>query len=156
MPRDIRPTKQRGALLLEGLIGILLFSIGILAVVALQGTATKAVTQAKFRSDASFLADQLIGQVWANRTNAATYAYCGVGATPAVLNGWVAQVNGRLPNSANYPPCVQVAPTVYAGPPAYTAYQVNVTLFWQTADEWNSVPKPPAHRLTFSTLIPCC
>jgi type IV pilus assembly protein PilV len=156
MTRDIQSTKQRGSLLLEGLIGILLFSVGILAVVALQGTATKAVTQAKFRSDASFLADQLIGQVWANRTNAAAYAYCGTGATPAVLNAWVTQVNARLPNSATYQPCVQVTPTVYAGPPAYTAYQVNVTLFWQMPDEYNSSPRPPAHGLTFSTLIPCC
>src|SRR5262245_66346784 len=113
MTCNMRPTKQRGALLLEGLIGILLFSIGILAVVALQGTATKAVTQAKFRSDASFLADQLIGQVWANRTSAAGYAYCGGGAAPAVLTKWITDVNARLPNSVTYKPCVQVTPTNY-------------------------------------------
>ena len=157
MTRNMRPTKQRGALLLEGLIGILLFSIGILAVVALQGSATKAVTQAKFRSDASFLADQLIGQVWANRTNAATYAYCGGGAAPGVLTKWITDVNARLPNSVTYKPCVQVTPTNYAsGPMAYSANQVNVTLSWQTPDEFNSVPKPPAHSLTFSSLIPFC
>src|SRR5258705_5738015 len=56
MNHDIRAA-QRGGLLLEALIGILLVSIGILAVVALQASATKAVTEAKFRSDASFLAD---------------------------------------------------------------------------------------------------
>jgi type IV pilus assembly protein PilV len=142
-------------LLLEALIGILLFSIGILAVVALQTSAMKAVTQAKMRSDAGYLADQIIGQIWANRTNAATYVYP-VGAPPAAVAAWVAQVNASLPNAGTYPPQVVVTPTAYAGPPAYTAYQVTVTLSWQMPDEFNTVPRPPAHALTFSTVIPCC
>jgi len=155
MIHDIRLKKQRGVLLLEALIGILLFSIGILAVVALQGSAIKAVTQAKFRSDASFLADEIIGQIWANRTNAATYVYP-VGSPPAAVAAWVNQVQQSLPNAATYPPTVTVAPTVYGGPPAYTAYQVTVTISWQLPDEFNAVPKPAAHKLTFSTVIPCC
>ena len=155
MTRDVRPARQRGVLLLEALIGILLFSIGILAVVALQASATKAVTQAKFRSDASLLADQIIGQIWANRTNAAAYVYP-VGSPPADLAAWVNQVKARLPNAAVYQPVVAIAPTTYAGPPAYTAYQVTVTLSWQMPDEFNTVPRPPAHSLAFTTLIPCC
>jgi type IV pilus assembly protein PilV len=151
---DVRAA-QRGGLLLEALIGILLFSIGILAVVALQGSATKAVTEAKFRSDASFLADQLVGQIWANRANTATYAYAG-GTAPAVLATWINLVNTRLPNSINYPPSVQVTPTAYAGPPTYTANQITISLFWQLPDEFNAVPRPPAHSLTFTTSIPCC
>jgi len=142
--------------LLEGLIGILLFSVGILAVVALQGSATKAVTQAKFRSDASLLADQLIGQIWSNRSNATAYAFCGGGGAPAVLNNWMTEVNTRLPNSNVYPPCVAVVPTVYAGPPAYTANQVTVTLSWQLPDELARVPTPPPHSVTFSTVINWC
>jgi len=155
MTRDVRPARQRGVLLLEALIGILLFSIGILAVVALQASATKAVAQAKFRSDASLLADQIIGQIWANRTNAAAYVYP-VGSPPADLAAWVNQVKARLPNAAVYQPVVAIAPTTYAGPPAYTAYQVTVTLSWQMPDEFNTVPRPPAHSLAFTTLIPCC
>jgi len=155
MNRYMHLKKQRGVLLLEALIGILLFSIGILAVVALQGSAIKAVTQAKFRSDASFLADEIIGQIWANRTNAPTYVYP-VGAPPASVAAWVNQVQLSLPNAATYPPTVAVAPTVYGGPPAYTAYQVTVTISWQAPDEFNAVPKPAPHKLTFSTVIPCC
>jgi type IV pilus assembly protein PilV len=155
MIRGVRPARQRGVLLLEALIGILLFSIGILAVVALQASATKAVTQAKFRSDASLLADQIIGQIWANRTNATSYAYP-VGSPPADLAAWVNQVKASLPNAAVYQPVVAVAPTVYIGPPGYTAYQVTVTLSWQMPDEYNTVPRPPAHRVAFTTLIPCC
>ena len=148
-------TRQRGSLLLEGLIGILLFSIGILAVVALQGSAIKEVTQAKFRSDAGFLADQIVGEIWANRANAAAYAYAG-GTPSPVLQAWVQEVDSRLPNAASYPPTVTVTSQAYAGPPAYTAYQVSVTLFWQMPDEYNSSPRPPAHSLTVTTSIPCC
>ncbi|HTS54530.1 MAG TPA: type IV pilus modification protein PilV [Burkholderiales bacterium] len=155
MTSNIRFKNQRGVLLLEALIGILLFSIGVLAVVALQTAAIKAVTEAKFRSDASFLADQIIGQIWANRTNAATYVYP-VGSPPAAVAAWVNEVQSGLPNAATYPPQVVVTPTAYAGPPAYTAYQVTVTLSWQLPDEFNAVPRPPAHTLTFSTSIPCC
>ena len=154
MNHDIRAA-QRGGLLLEALIGILLFSIGILAVVALQGSATKAVTEAKFRSDASFLADQLVGQIWANRANATTYAYVG-GTAPPVLANWIGLVNARLPNSITYPPSVtgdshRVCRAAYVhGQPGH--HQP----VWQLPDEFNAVPRPPAHSLTFSTSIPCC
>ena len=156
MTHAIRFTSQRGSLLLEGLIGILLFSIGILAVVALQGSAVKEVTQAKYRSDASFLADQLIGQMWANRTNTATFAFGGAGPVPGALANWVQQVQGRLPNSGTYLPKVAVTTTAYPGPPTYTAYQVTITLFWQTPEEFNSAPKPPPHDMTVSTTVTCC
>lgn len=75
---------QRGVLLLEALIAILLFSFGILAVAALQATAIKNVTQAKYRSDAAFLNAEIIGQMWANRNNVPTYSYAG-GAAPASI-----------------------------------------------------------------------
>ena len=155
MTQKFCTAKQHGALLLEALIGILLFSIGILSVVALQATAMKEVTQAKMRSDAGLLANQLIGQIWANRSNAATYAYCS-GTAPALLTAWITEVNARLPNSTTYKPCVQVVQTAYAGPPAYTSNVVTVTLSWQMPEEYNRSPRPPAHSLTFSTLIPCC
>ena len=149
-------TAQRGVLLLDAMIGILLFSLGVLAIVSLQGTAAKQVGQAKFRSDASFMADQLIGQMWANRTNIAAYAYSGTGSAPSVLSNWITEVNPRLPNATAYPPQIIVTPTVYGGPPAYTSYQVTVTLFWQMPDEFNSSPRPAPHNLSFVTTIPCC
>jgi type IV pilus assembly protein PilV len=61
---------QTGSVLLEALIAILIFSIGILALVGMQATAINAVADAKYRSTAGYLADQIIGTVWANRTSA--------------------------------------------------------------------------------------
>lgn len=58
------PGQQRGVMLLEALVAILIFSIGILAIVGLQATSISLSTDAKYRSDASMLANQIIGMMW--------------------------------------------------------------------------------------------
>ena len=58
------PPRQSGIVLLEGLIAILIFSLGILAVVGLQAVAVKQVSDARYRSDAALLANQLLGTMW--------------------------------------------------------------------------------------------
>ncbi|MEE8253990.1 MAG: hypothetical protein V3S58_00090, partial [Nitrosomonadaceae bacterium] len=54
--------EQRGAMLLEALIAILIFSMGILALMGMQVTAINTVSESKYRSDAGFLANRIIGQ----------------------------------------------------------------------------------------------
>ncbi len=147
---------QRGVMLLEALIAMLLFSLGILAVVGLQAQSIAQVGQAKYRADAAFLADQLIGQMWSNRANVPAYAYPATGAPPAVLATWVNQVAAALPGANAFPPRVTVAATPYAGPPAYTAYTVTVSVFWQTPEEANAAVRPPPHTFTTTAYIQCC
>jgi type IV pilus assembly protein PilV len=55
--------------ILEALIAILIFSIGILALVGMQAMAISNVADAKYRSTASFLANQIVGTIWATRLN---------------------------------------------------------------------------------------
>jgi type IV pilus assembly protein PilV len=62
-------TQQTGSMILEAMIAILIFSMGILALVGMQATAINGVADAKYRSTAGFLADQIIGTVWATRKN---------------------------------------------------------------------------------------
>ncbi len=62
-------TQQTGSVILEAMIAILIFSVGILALVGLQATAISNVADAKYRSAAGFLADQIVGTVWATRLN---------------------------------------------------------------------------------------
>jgi type IV pilus assembly protein PilV len=59
-----RQHKQTGFMLLEGLLAILIFSLGILAVVGLQARSIGHSTLAKYRNDASFAANKLIGLMW--------------------------------------------------------------------------------------------
>jgi type IV pilus assembly protein PilV len=64
---------QLGFSLIEGLIAIALFSFGVLAIMNLQAQTIKHGGEAKYRIDASFLANQLVGQMWADRANLADY-----------------------------------------------------------------------------------
>ena len=64
---------QSGVVLLESLIGILIFSMGILALAGLQATMLKNTTDAKYRSDASYLIQQQLGFMWANPNSLADY-----------------------------------------------------------------------------------
>ncbi|MBK8577809.1 MAG: type IV pilus modification protein PilV [Candidatus Accumulibacter sp.] len=67
MNRPPNTTKaQAGVMLLEALIAILIFSLGILSLVALQGTSIQLTSDAKYRTDATLLANRLIGQMWAS------------------------------------------------------------------------------------------
>lgn len=50
--------------MLEALIAILIFSLGILAIVALQAISMKLAGDAKYRSDASLLAEELLAKMW--------------------------------------------------------------------------------------------
>ena len=152
MKTNLSVNKQAGVLLLEALIAILLFSIGILAVVGLQANAIKNVAQSQYRSEAALLADQLIGEMWANRANLASYAYAG-GAQPPVLSRWITQTEA-LPHGSTYRPIVTVAGTAGVGPSPYTSFQISVTVFWQSPDERKANAVPHSHTAT--AVIPCC
>src|SRR5437016_3570797 len=55
---------QTGAYLLEALIGILVFSFGILGIVGLQAQAIRVTNDAEMRAEAIYLANSLISQMW--------------------------------------------------------------------------------------------
>jgi len=115
-------TGERGATLLEALIGILIFSVGILALVGMQALAIKHMSDAKYRSDAAFFANEIIGQMWVNRGSLGSYAYAGSGTPPAAIDNWVTSVQNALPGvtAAANRPIITVAGTT-----------VTVTVRWQ-------------------------
>lgn len=104
--------QQHGVMLLEALIGILIFSVGILAMVGMQAAAFSASADAKNRAEAAAFANQIISDIWmgVDRTSTASLitslnsfqlntggtdcAFSGGQAdgTNAVLAGWVSGV----------------------------------------------------------------
>lgn len=64
---------QRGVVLIEALIAILIFSIGILGIVGMQANMVKNTSDSKFRADAAYIAQQRIGMMWAEPDNILTY-----------------------------------------------------------------------------------
>lgn len=116
-------------MLLEALIAVLIFSMGILAIVGMQAAAVKASSDAKYRSDASMVANQLIGQMWvSNRTPAVLQASFqgGGGVDGASYTAWLADVQAALPGSATNPPLVTVNPATSV---------VTITVFWLAPGE---------------------
>ena len=105
---------QRGSVLLEALISVLVFSLGILALVSMQTAAARSTIDAKYRADAAFLANQIIGSVWGEAPgNRADYVN-GIDATQAGASGcqaggaatrspealaWLGQVARLLPEA---------------------------------------------------------
>lgn len=89
--------QQRGLVLLEGLIAILIFSMAILAVVGLQGTAINKSADAQYRADAAFLANQLLAQMWVHAGSGVLTAASGIQPGNAAASGVAA-----APNLFNY------------------------------------------------------
>lgn len=69
------PGAQAGVSLIEALVAILVFSLGILGLVSILAVSVENSSQAKYRADASFVANRLIGEMWSgNRGSLGTYA----------------------------------------------------------------------------------
>lgn len=147
-----RPTpsvrSQRGMMLLEGLIAILIFSLGVLAMIGMQAVSVSQTSQAKYRVDASLLANKLIAQMWsdlpANRPDYATGL--------ARFNTW--QANEFV---ANMPPSSSATVTIVdypatqlttPGAPAVKGYRVTVNIQWRAPNEPTTVP---VHRYVTTT-----
>lgn len=64
MTRAVNPVPQGGFMLIEALIAILIFSVGIASLIGLQSMAARYSTDAKFRSTAGYLASQCLAQIW--------------------------------------------------------------------------------------------
>ncbi|MDW8469901.1 MAG: hypothetical protein RML56_13975 [Burkholderiales bacterium] len=126
------PRTQSGVMLLEALLGILIFSIGILALLGMQAAAMRYTVDAKYRSEASFLADEIIGVMWGDPANLASYETANCPSTPR-CNEWLARVQSRLPNASG-----ANAPTIVVD--AANNRQVTVTVRWQIPGDASASP----------------
>ena len=121
IPTAARPAPKslhQGVMLIEALVPILLFTLGIVAVMGLQANSILQVSQAKYRTDASYLANQIIGQMWVDQSNIATYLSAGGNAR---RTSWDTAVAKTLPAG--------VGTITRAGS------SVTVTLQWKAPDD---------------------
>ena len=146
---------QRGAFLIEALVAILIFSLGVLGLVALGGSAVSAQSDAQYRTEASSLADAIAGEIAVNVNRQNSGANISVSLEnfrhqeagdacvfngPPTTNGQVQAIIDRAVHTAAIP-----------GLPAATAAQqqitvlnavgdfnrVRITLCWRTANDNN-------------------
>ena len=90
------PHPQQGFFLIEALIAILIFALGVLGLVALGGTAISSQSDAQYRTEASSLADAIVGEIQLNvdrttplslQTSLAAYAHNATTASNCVFSG---------------------------------------------------------------------
>ena len=119
--------QQKGVMLIEALVGILIFSIGILAIMGMQAISIKSTIEAKYRTEASFLANQIFGSIWADCgspcTNATLSAYDTTSGGNAEMLAWRNNVAATLPGitvGGTNSPTIVVASNA-----------VTVSVFWQ-------------------------
>lgn len=97
-----RPCRRRrfvaGFALLEVLVAMLVFAAGVLGVVGVQAAMSRAQTVAKFRVDAAYLTTELVGLMWADRPNLASYASAPC-ATFTRCKDWSQKVGRALPGA---------------------------------------------------------
>lgn len=116
-------SQQTGIALIEAMVAILIFSLGILAIVALQALSMRNTTDAQYRAEAAHLANSVIAQMRLadQATVAATFATGG-----ADYDKWKTE---RVTNAAVGLP-VSSAPTI-----VFNGREVTVTVFWQAQSD---------------------
>lgn len=129
---------QDGIVLIEAMIAILVFSIGVLGIVGLQSVMISGSAEAKYRNEASFFANRLLGEMaTADRASAADLGTFSTGG--ARYTSWYNDIKNvnisdgllGLPGATSNPPSV----TVTAGPNNASGrpvrYDVTITVPWK-------------------------
>ena len=116
MRENMKTGVQAGSALIEALVAVLVFSFGILALVSMQSASIRSTADAIYRADASFLANQIIGQMWvaapatlAAFSNGPSATAAGAEACPsggavsgeAAVASWLADVDRLLPEAVD-------------------------------------------------------
>lgn len=140
---------QQGIFLIEALIGILIFSLGVLAMVALGTTAVSAQSDAQYRTEAANLANEIASRIalradrspqptaaatlaalnasllpFQHNAGGATCNFTDAASSEALVTDWADKVVAALPGVANR--SLQVDTTTLA---AFSG--VRVTICWQ-------------------------
>lgn len=135
-PRSSIGPRAGGFTMIEVLVALLVFSLGILAMVSIQATAARMATDARDRAIATFLADQLLARMLiSDPATAGSFAHkatgdlaCAPGGAASVnpvVTAWLAEVAQQLPNASAAQQQIVVG----------AAGQVTVRLCWQNGND---------------------
>ena len=121
MKRASRPrVGQEGSYLLEVLIAILVFAFGVLGLVGLLASSVRASNEVRFRSEAAYIANGMISDMWTMDASTMTTQFGGGGAK---LVAWTSRASSLLPSAT-----VAVAMTPGLSSQSST---VDVTITWK-------------------------
>lgn len=82
--------------MLEVLVAMLIFLLGVVGLIGVQSTMTRMQTESKVRADAALLANDIVGRMWADLNNAVNYNGSGCN-SQANCKEWQSKVSNSLP-----------------------------------------------------------
>jgi type IV pilus assembly protein PilV len=106
-----KPGRQRGFALIDALVSIAIFGLGITGLAGLQATLLAQNTQSSFRVQAAAFANSLVGVALADTSNLGCYAGkpgCSSSAASAALATWQQEVVSSLPGAVDTPPQLEL------------------------------------------------
>src|SRR5690606_29154861 len=146
------PHNQSGSTMLEALIAILIFSLGILSLVGLLGTSVKDTANSVYRTQASLLANEIVGQMWAGSQTIENPTDTSVQNYLATFEGsGAAAWRGKVANTL--PGVVEAAEGAEGGGSNLPVIEVDgnnnvtVTLFWKSPGDSS------AHKYVMTTRV---
>jgi type IV pilus assembly protein PilV len=120
--------QQTGAYLLEALIGILIFALGVLGIVGLQAASLRTTADSGLRAEAVFAANQLLGQMWTDDENNLD-AYTSTFTGQPYLD-FAAQLKAAQGGAWAQDPTVLI--DNFVAKPSKTSHSVTIQIFWRS------------------------
>ena len=117
------PAAQSGGSLLEGLLAILIFSVGMLSLLMLLSASLVETGNARYRSEASLLASDLVAQMWTGDRSLVELRARFTKTESEDYRRWLAAVHSRLPGTSG----TTNLPTISID----DQRQVKIQMFWQ-------------------------
>jgi type IV pilus assembly protein PilV len=135
----IRSHGQRGSSLIEGLLALVVFSIGLMGLLMLLSATLIDSGQARYRSEASFLASDLVARLWSGDRSLASLQSRFGNTESDDYQTWLQRVQASLPgtSAAANQPVIEID----------NERNVIITIGWQTPGETRS------HRVVVSTRV---
>lgn len=138
--------RQTGAYLLEALVGILIFSFGILGIVGLQAQSIRMTNDSEYRAEAVYMANALISKMWTDNPAQLQTKY----RSPAgaeYLDFKLNHVQPAFKSAMTADPVVLVDDATLPPAPSKNSHVVQVSVFWQMPGD------PVVHNYTTTGVV---
>jgi type IV pilus assembly protein PilV len=163
--------KQQGVMLIEALIAILIFSLGILGMVAMGSVAIAAQSDSQYRTDAANYANEIVAamniqlqtaaynstsnsftpdaalQSFAHQPTSGGYcSFAGSASTNPIVQDWVARISGGVDSKRSLPGATNASQQITIDQTPGSGFNmVTVTICWQPPSS-AAVAFSPMHR----------
>jgi len=169
--------KQHGVMLIEALIAILIFSLGILGMVAMGSVAIAAQSDSQYRTDAANYASEIVSemaiqlqtasynaaatafntdpvlQTFAHQPTSGGYcSFAGAASSNAAVLEWVSRISGAVDAKRALPGATNVSQQIIVDQTPGAGNRVTVTICWQPPSS-AAVTFAPMHRYELVSYI---